>query len=34
LLVLPSVYALVQRTARTASPSLDPDDPDFAVDPR
>jgi multidrug efflux pump subunit AcrB len=28
LLVLPFVYALVQRAARTTSPSLDPDDPD------
>ncbi|MGH9141681.1 MAG: efflux RND transporter permease subunit, partial [Vicinamibacterales bacterium] len=28
LLVLPSVYALLQRSARTQSPSLDPDDPD------
>ena len=27
LVVLPSVYSLVQRTARPASPSLDPDDP-------
>jgi multidrug efflux pump subunit AcrB len=27
LIVLPSVYALVQRSARSASPSLDPDDP-------
>ena len=30
LLVLPSVYSLVQQSARTASPSLDPDDPDSA----
>jgi multidrug efflux pump subunit AcrB len=28
LLVLPSVYALLQRSAAAASPSLDPDDPD------
>jgi multidrug efflux pump subunit AcrB len=28
LLVLPSVYALVQRTASVTSPSLDPDDPE------
>jgi multidrug efflux pump subunit AcrB len=28
LIVLPSVYSLVQRSARAASPSLDPDDPD------
>jgi multidrug efflux pump subunit AcrB len=28
LIVLPSVYSLVQQTARAASPSLDPDDPD------
>ena len=27
LIVLPSVYSLVQQSARTASPSLDPDDP-------
>jgi multidrug efflux pump subunit AcrB len=27
LLVLPSVYALVQQSAHTGSPSLDPDDP-------
>jgi multidrug efflux pump subunit AcrB len=27
LIVLPSVYSLVQRTARPGSPSLDPDDP-------
>jgi multidrug efflux pump subunit AcrB len=30
LLVLPSVYSLVQQSARTTSPSLDPDDPDSA----
>src|SRR4029434_759243 len=30
LLVLPSVYSLVQQTARVISPSLDPDDPDSA----
>ena len=30
LLVLPSVYSLVQQSAGTASPSLDPDDPDSA----
>lgn len=30
LLVLPSVYSLVQQSARAASPSLDPDDPDSA----
>ena len=28
LIVLPSVYSLVQRGARASSPSLDPDDPD------
>jgi multidrug efflux pump subunit AcrB len=28
LIVLPSVYSLVQQSARAASPSLDPDDPD------
>jgi multidrug efflux pump subunit AcrB len=28
LIVLPSVYALVQQSARSTSPSLDPDDPD------
>ena len=27
LVVLPSVYSLVQQSAKTASPSLDPDDP-------
>jgi multidrug efflux pump subunit AcrB len=31
LLVLPFVYGLMQRSARTSSPSLDPDDPDSAV---
>jgi multidrug efflux pump subunit AcrB len=30
LVVLPSVYSLVQRSAKTASPSLDPDDPESA----
>jgi multidrug efflux pump subunit AcrB len=30
LLVLPSVYSLVQQSARVISPSLDPDDPDSA----
>jgi multidrug efflux pump subunit AcrB len=30
LLVLPSVYSLVQQSASAASPSLDPDDPDSA----
>jgi multidrug efflux pump subunit AcrB len=30
LLVLPFVYALLQRSARASSPSLDPDDPDSA----
>lgn len=30
LLVLPSIYSLVQRGARAASPSLDPDDPESA----
>ena len=30
LLVLPSVYSLVQQSASTASPSLDPDDPESA----
>ncbi|HEX4785181.1 MAG TPA: efflux RND transporter permease subunit [Candidatus Sulfotelmatobacter sp.] len=29
LLVLPTVFAIVQRSARLASPTLDPDDPDF-----
>jgi hypothetical protein len=28
LVVLPSVYSLVQQSANVASPSLDPDDPD------
>ncbi len=31
LLVLPSVYSLVQQSAAPGSPSLDPDDPDSAV---
>ncbi len=31
LLVLPSVYALVQRSSSASSPSLDPDDPDLAM---
>ena len=30
LIVLPSVYSLVQQSARTTSPSLDPDDPESA----
>ncbi len=30
LIVLPSVYSLVQQSARVASPSLDPDDPESA----
>jgi multidrug efflux pump subunit AcrB len=30
LIVLPSVYSLVQQSASTTSPSLDPDDPDSA----
>jgi multidrug efflux pump subunit AcrB len=30
LIVLPSVYSLVQRSARATSPSLDPDDPESA----
>ena len=30
LIVLPSVYSLVQQSARATSPSLDPDDPDSA----
>jgi multidrug efflux pump subunit AcrB len=30
LMVLPSVYALLQQSARTTSASLDPDDPDGA----
>src|SRR5690606_9341118 len=30
LLVLPSVYSLIQRSAAPGSPSLDPDDPDSA----
>ena len=30
LLVLPSIYSLAQQSARAASPSLDPDDPDSA----
>jgi multidrug efflux pump subunit AcrB len=30
LLVLPSVYSLVQQAARAGSPSLDPDDPESA----
>lgn len=31
LLVLPTVFSLVQRRASTKSPTLDPDDPDFAA---
>jgi multidrug efflux pump subunit AcrB len=31
LIVLPSVYALLQRSARTTSLSLDPDDPDSVL---
>jgi multidrug efflux pump subunit AcrB len=31
LVVLPSVYSLLQQSARTASASLDPDDPDSAL---
>jgi hypothetical protein len=27
LIVLPSIYSLVQQSARVTSPSLDPDDP-------
>jgi multidrug efflux pump subunit AcrB len=35
LFVLPAVYALVQSRARTASPSMDPDDPSSThYDPR
>jgi multidrug efflux pump subunit AcrB len=34
LIVLPSVYSLVQQSARAVSPSLDPDDPDSAYGPR
>ena len=30
LIVLPSVYSLVQQSAAAASPSLDPDDPESA----
>ena len=30
LLVLPTVFAIVQRNASLASPTLDPDDPEFA----
>jgi Cu/Ag efflux pump CusA len=30
LIVLPSVYSLVQQSARRGSPSLDPDDPESA----
>jgi Cu/Ag efflux pump CusA len=30
LIVLPSVYSLVQQSARIGSPSMDPDDPDSA----
>ena len=30
LIVLPSVYSLVQQSARVGSPSLDPDDPESA----
>jgi Cu/Ag efflux pump CusA len=30
LIVLPSVYSLVQQSASTTSPSLDPDDPESA----
>ena len=33
LLVLPTVFALVQRRASLASPTLDPDDPQFAGSP-
>jgi multidrug efflux pump subunit AcrB len=31
LIVLPSVYSLLQQSARTTSASLDPDDPDSAL---
>jgi len=30
LLILPSIYSLVQQSAAVTSPSLDPDDPDSA----
>jgi len=30
LIVLPSVYSLIQQSASSASPSLDPDDPESA----
>ena len=33
LLVLPTVFAIVQRRASVASPTLDPDDPEFAGSP-
>ena len=33
LLVLPTVFAIVQRRASVASPTLDPDDPGFAGSP-
>jgi multidrug efflux pump subunit AcrB len=33
LIVLPSVYSVVQRSARTTSPTLDPDDPERAAAP-
>jgi multidrug efflux pump subunit AcrB len=33
LLVLPTVFAIVQRRASMASPTLDPDDPEFAGSP-
>jgi multidrug efflux pump subunit AcrB len=34
LIVLPSVYSLVQQSAKIVSPSLDPDDPDSVYGPR
>jgi multidrug efflux pump subunit AcrB len=32
LLILPTIFGLVQRTASTKSPTLDPEDPDFATE--
>jgi Cu/Ag efflux pump CusA len=31
LLVLPTIFSIVQRNASTKSPTLDPDDPNFAA---
>jgi hypothetical protein len=31
LLVLPTIFSIVQRRASVVSPTLDPDDPDFSA---